>query len=145
VGVDIQRLTGISRQIEFVKQSTFLTPSEGSCWTLKVASTTFTKDEIFRNVIAVLHALVARKFVKQKHIQSLNLKLHKSTALPFYNSLPSQKLEITAEKKVRKVKKGEEEKIEADGDEVSNNQDDLSEDPDDNEPEDPHDDELEEE
>jgi len=87
---------------------------------LKVASTTFTKEEIFRNIIAVLNEIIAKKFVKQKNIQSLNLKLQKSLALPFYNSLPSEKMEIKLNNKEKKEKKVRQEEENVDAEEEEN-------------------------
>ncbi|KAI8903696.1 ribosomal protein L1p/L10e family-domain-containing protein [Powellomyces hirtus] len=77
---------------EFAKvlQSTFLRRNLGTCNAVRVASTTFTPEQVVENIMMAAPAIVDKLPKKWNNILSIALKTSKSAALPVYVSLPDQ-------------------------------------------------------
>eukprot|EP00743_Colponemidia_sp_Colp-15_P003912 GILK01004221.1.p1 GENE.GILK01004221.1~~GILK01004221.1.p1 ORF type:complete len:264 (+),score=40.48 GILK01004221.1:50-793(+) len=74
-------------EITKARDSTYLHMSQGPCCALRVAKTSFSKEEILANTLQAIDSAVDKIPRKWKNIQSIHIKTSDSIALPIYNAL----------------------------------------------------------
>jgi ribosome biogenesis protein UTP30 len=84
----------LPKQIEALRTATFLKPSRGVTWTIKVGSSSLAPKDLAENAINAINASVAKVPGKWTNIRGLHLKSETSVALPIYSALPPVGLEI---------------------------------------------------
>ena len=84
----------LGKQIEALRTSTFMKPSNGVNWTIKVGLSTMEAKELAENAINAINGVVAKVPGQWTNIRGLHLKSERSIALPIYTALPEVGLEI---------------------------------------------------
>eukprot|EP01102_Stenamoeba_stenopodia_P020371 TRINITY_DN7894_c0_g1_i4.p1 TRINITY_DN7894_c0_g1~~TRINITY_DN7894_c0_g1_i4.p1 ORF type:complete len:600 (-),score=264.23 TRINITY_DN7894_c0_g1_i4:45-1796(-) len=100
IAVDLNK--GPKKVIEDVLHSTFYHRTQGVSSAVKVGLTSQTAEQVAENVVQVVSTLVLKSVLKWKDVQSLSIKLSKSTSLPIYNSL-NQVVEAPKKKSAPKL------------------------------------------
>ena len=95
VPINITRKEVLPLAIQRAMDATFLKVSKGTCLTLAVGTTKHELDQLVDNVLAAAAQGVDCVPQKWKNVQSLSVKTPRSMALPFYNRLPEELMDLT--------------------------------------------------
>ena len=95
VPVNLTRKEALPFTIQKALQSTHLKPSKGTCWTIAIGTIKHSSKELLENALAAISQSVEHVPQQWKNVLSLCLKTPSSMALPFYNQLPEQLLDLT--------------------------------------------------
>ncbi|KAF9934902.1 hypothetical protein FBU30_010169 [Linnemannia zychae] len=80
----------LKKEIARAIGSTYMHITSGTCTAIKVGLTSQSAAEITANIETAIPHIIEKIPRKWKNIQSINLKTNDSTALPIFNSLPSE-------------------------------------------------------
>ncbi|GKY92511.1 hypothetical protein MPSEU_000221400 [Mayamaea pseudoterrestris] len=117
VPVSLTRKEALPFTIQRAMSSTHLKMAKGTCLTVAVGTIKHSSDELLDNCLAAVAQCVEHVPRQWKNVLSLCLKTPRSMALPFYNQLPEQLLDVSTLRsqaeidEEMKLKKAEEAKL----------------------------------
>ena len=88
VPVALKNESLFQKRIAAARDSTYLYMRGGTCVSVKVAYTDFTREQIVDNIMAVLPGIIRRIPHKWGNVQVIHVKTDNSVALPIYKRLP---------------------------------------------------------
>ena len=95
VPVNLTRKEALPFTIQKALASTHLKTSKGTCWTIAIGTIKHSSKELLENALAAISQSVEHVPQQWKNVLSLCLKTPSSMALPFYNQLPEQLLDLS--------------------------------------------------
>jgi ribosome biogenesis protein UTP30 len=96
IPVSFSRKTSLPFMILKSLQSTFWFMSQGTCLTVKAATTSMSESHIIENINAICAEIPPKVPHQWANIRSISLKLARSTSLPIYNMAPLEIQRILA-------------------------------------------------
>lgn len=83
-----------SKQVQAALESTYMTPPQGTCISIRVARSSMAAAEVADNAVAALRGVVQHIPKKWANVQAVYLKSSESVSLPVYQVLPDQPTRI---------------------------------------------------